>query len=554
MKQYGKKQNKEGQDYWQSIADMLAALLLVLLLIMMVLILYIVRVPEEELVDDVFGDTYADGENWNENVDMDRGWDINDSEWNQDGWHDGYDGGTDDGAGGGGGFDDGIGKGYDYPEQGHGEGMEKAAVYVMVYDAETRYLIREEGIVFELYSEKYIQQTLNTYYPVKVEYRDFETTENGTFYLPEKILIDGYYLREVTEPDGYDAAEDRYFYVDDGYDWPEPYTIRFYLQPSKNIIRIQMKDADTGGAVPGGVYDVIAAEEIKTLDGTVRYREGEVATQIVCGDSGYGESQELYLGEYLLKQSGIPEYYAGDEEPIEVSVEKRGTVLPAIHEIEAEKTTVTITLADELYGNIVLDNALFSLTREGNAGESENLFTDAYGEITLTDLNKNTTYHLRQLRTKAGYALDAEVHSFTVSSNGRVEEEAKSILPVLNRTLRASIGVKDILLQKQMSDYNVALYDGNDELVDVWDSTGLAHTVTGLEPGTYYVSLNGNRQLAHKIEVADVAEVQTYSYRVWTVTSVAIVFAVLAILTAVVLVIISSIRKKHSEEEGSNRV
>ena len=43
---------------------------------------------------------------------------------------------------------------------------------------------------------------------------------------------------------------------------------------------------------------VVAAEDIATLDGTVRYTAGQVVDTIECDEEGYGESQELYLGTY----------------------------------------------------------------------------------------------------------------------------------------------------------------------------------------------------------------------------------------------------------------
>ena len=46
-------------------------------------------------------------------------------------------------------------------------------------------------------------QTLYTYYQEKTEYKKFETGDNGTFYLPEKITKGTYSLHNISAPSGY---------------------------------------------------------------------------------------------------------------------------------------------------------------------------------------------------------------------------------------------------------------------------------------------------------------------------------------------------------------
>ncbi|PDX84211.1 hypothetical protein CGS59_07275 [Faecalibacterium prausnitzii] len=144
------------------------------------------------------------------------------SGWNNSdpgGWY--YDGGTGDGDG------DGDGNGQ-YDQQiiqtggggGYGEDGIKTAVFVELIDDETERRIPEAGVRFELYRTDTTHlmngslQTLNTYYPEKINYREYETTEEGTFYLPEKIWQGSYYFHELSEPEGYDAADDTYYDVE----------------------------------------------------------------------------------------------------------------------------------------------------------------------------------------------------------------------------------------------------------------------------------------------------------------------------------------------------
>ena len=118
------------------------------------------------------------------------------------------------------------------------------------------------------------------------------------------------------------------------------------LSPSRNIIRIQMNDAETGMAVSGGTFDVIAKTDISTQDGTLRYHEGQIVDEITCDENGYGESSELYLGEYIVRQKDIPQYYAGQTEELDCMVEKKSEVEAPLNTVDSERSRIILTLAD----------------------------------------------------------------------------------------------------------------------------------------------------------------------------------------------------------------
>ena len=139
--------------------------------------------------------------------------------------------------------------------------------------------------------------------------------------------------------------------------------VQIRLSPAKNIIRIQMNDADTQLPVGGGTFWVIAAENIITMDGTVRYTTGQVVDTIYCDEEGYGESDELYLGAYTVQQVGAPKYYASMTETFTAEVEQRTGALPEVHEVEAEKTQIVLHVADELYADQNIGGARFTVTQ-----------------------------------------------------------------------------------------------------------------------------------------------------------------------------------------------
>ena len=56
----------------------------------------------------------------------------------------------------------------------------------------------------------------------------------------------------------------------------------------------------------GAVYEITAAEDIVTLDGTVRANKGEVVDTVTTGKDGTVKSKELYLGKYEVKEITAP--------------------------------------------------------------------------------------------------------------------------------------------------------------------------------------------------------------------------------------------------------
>ena len=56
----------------------------------------------------------------------------------------------------------------------------------------------------------------------------------------------------------------------------------------------------------GAVYEVRAAEDISTPDGTLRYSKGEVVDTITTSSDGFVKSKELYLGKYEVKEITAP--------------------------------------------------------------------------------------------------------------------------------------------------------------------------------------------------------------------------------------------------------
>lgn len=525
MKTRKRRQDPDAEyNFWQPATDMMSALVYVLLLIIALLGLY--------LLSDYAG--LEEPSSSSEEA-ASSGWHDDD----YDGWHDG---GADDDPGDG----DGDGR---YDQQiiqtgggggggGYDEDGVKAAVFAELIDEETERRIQEAGVRFELYRTDTAHlingslQTLNTYYPEKISYREYETTGEGTFYLPEKIWQGSYYFRQLSEPEGYDAAADTYYDVDRMYDWPEPYIVQIRVAPCKNIIRLQMNDAETQQPVGGGIFRVIAAEDIITKDGTVRYTQGQQVDTITCDEAGYGESVELYLGKYTVQQQSSPNYYTTMQQDLDAEVEKKNGSDPELHKIDTEKTRIILNVTDELTSS-ALEGAVFTVTNR-RTGTTQTVATDGAGQIRLTDLDKSTTYLIREQQAPENYRSDDTDHTVIVAADGRIDGAGSTTLDITNRLLRVSISAVDTVLRSNTEGEQLSLYNEQDQLIRSWTSSDSGQLFTDLTEGSYYV-VRGKADPAnarkYPFTVQDTASTQNWTVPVFTLRS-AVALAVLAVVAA----------------------
>ncbi len=546
-----KKKNRKTDEvnYWESMADSVIGLLFLILLVVILLILYIIRYDSNNNIDDELGNTY------HEYDDDDEGY-TEPTTYYDDGRDIiivGDDKDEDDEEGGGAGKGDGEDD-FPDPDPGKdGDGLDKAAVYVQVVDGETNRTIKSKGIQFELFTSSNVLQLLNTYYPKKIEYKKFETDEKGVFYLPEKINLYSYYFKNITTIPGYDKADNASFKIEESYDWGEPFVVTIPLFPSKNIIRVQLKDAETLKNLTGSTFEVVAAEDIKTKDDTVRYQKGAVADTIKLDENGYGESIELYLGKYTLRQKLIPDYYAKTEN-LNVNVADKTKGTPAVNEIPDPKTKVLVAVSDALYDTVNITNAEFTLTK-GNDVFVGKYTTDDYGQFTITDLDKNTAYRLKQDKTDELYEKSEEVYSFTVDKEGFIDSSVTYEIDIENLCTRLSFGVCDFLLRGQISDVNMALYDSNDNALKVWNSTGLEQLIEGLDEGEYLLVMSGRKDKGRKIMVEKISDIQIHTYYLWTTTDTIIVIVLgIVLIVFIIFMVKYFIRKKEKKDERKGKV
>ena len=200
---------------------------------------------------------------------------------------------------------------------------------VVKLDKETGKQIAYEGAAFEIYDSDNHRVTMQYTYPQVTSVHTFYTNKEGYLITPEKLPYGDYTLKEVQAP---------YGYVLD--DMPIPFSItqeNSSTDTGVTVVKVKARDVAQKGVInitktgeifssveenkgvytpkysisnlKGAIFEIYAAEDITTLDGTVRYEQGTLVDTITTDDDGVAKSKELYLGKYTVIEKTAPNGY-----------------------------------------------------------------------------------------------------------------------------------------------------------------------------------------------------------------------------------------------------
>ena len=355
-------------------------------------------------------------------------------------------------------------------------------VAVVKKDKTTGSIIPVANTEFRLLDEYKKPVTMTTHYPDTVVYETFKTNEKGQFTFPEKLKYGTYYLEEIQAPDGYLKGELLEFKVTDGAAWENPLVIEYHDAPAMGKIRIEKADAETGDMLSGAEFDIIAAEDIVTPDGTVRLKKGDVADHVTTKD-GIAESEKLYLGSYEIRETKQPEGYVLSDEIYSVTLEYEDQETPVVVQsvnVTNSPVKVRIIKLDAESGKVLPEVEFKIWNKAMNEGDIDSgmaadmLYeTNEKGIIEIGYLVPGT-YCVQETKSIYGYALDDKICEFVVSEDGRIDGKEVGEITITNTLIEIGTKASDKV-------------DG-DQIITNMEKEAIVDTVSysGLIPGKEY--------------------------------------------------------------------
>ena len=341
------------------------------------------------------------------------------------------------------------------------DAVKKSFVKIVKKDAETGNVIPVSGIGFKVWdcaNSEYISQKI--YYPSEMILDTFYTDESGSLMLPQELAYGDYELHEVQSADGYVLDKNPVPFTIDGS--VETVVVEKTNTAQKGRISVQKtgdvfasvtalgsaiyidengevhKSGQTTytpvfakGNLSGAVFQVIASEDIITLDGTIRANAGDVVAEITTDENGYAETDLLYLGKYEIVEASAPYGYVKNSEIQAVELTYAGQEI-------AVRDTVNTSFVNDYQGveislsKVMEKDELFNIgnsdeytrVRFGLFAAEEIIAADgsvipADGLISEVSLDENMTakfdtalpfgkYYVKEIATDEHYVLNGE--------------------------------------------------------------------------------------------------------------------------------------------------
>lgn len=318
-----------------------------------------------------------------------------------------------------------------------------------------------------------------------------EWTSTTEEHIIKNIEVGTYILSEVSAPNGYVLNTDSIkFTVDktgkitdsNGNTLKE--VIMFNKPIPKTNVTISKQDITTSKELPGATLQV-KDNTGKIIDTWVSTNEAHVI-------------KDLPEGTYTLTETIAPDGYVLSKETITFKIDSKGTLLnkddKAIDKVVMYNEKKP-TPEQKKYPIVKID----AKTNENLAGASLEI-KDKDGKVVdswVTDKNAHYvelvegSYTLSETKAPNGYILSNETIKFTVSSDGKLLDEAgKELNTVImkntpNTTTKVSISKQDVTTSKELPGAKLVVKDKNGNVIDEWTSGDTPHIITNLTPGTY---------------------------------------------------------------------
>lgn len=348
-------------------------------------------------------------------------------------------------------------------------------IKVVKLDAETGKQIAYEGAGFEIYDSDGHRVNMQFTYPEVTTIHTFYTNSEGYLITPEKLPYGDYTLKEVQAPYGYVLDST-----------PIPFTVtqeNSSTDTGVTVVKVKARDiaqkgvieiTKTGeifssvGMLGGGyidengneitfpityspiyetrnlanaVFQIYAAEDIVTLDGTVRAVKGELVDEITTTENG-AKSKELYLGKYTVIEKTAPDTFVNANEQYDIELTYAGQdvkVTSTALSVFNDRQKVSVSLLKELSQDerfkLGMNDEILSVqfgiyadedikAADGSVIPADSLITygncDENGKLVFNcDLPIGFKWYAKEITTDNHYILSDKKYEFTTDYQGQ---------------------------------------------------------------------------------------------------------------------------------------
>ena len=332
----------------------------------------------------------------------------------------------------------------------------EAIIEIVKKDAETGKIIPAAGIGFKVRNTdtgEYIVQHIN--YPTPTDIDTYYTDVTGKLMMPEKLPYGNYEIIEQCTAYGYVLDSAPIAFKVDGE--KTIVTVEKFNMPQKGIIRISKSGEVFFSAVEsdgvyslvfadknlaGATYEITAAEDIITPDGTLRYAKDMVVDTVITDENSVAESKALYLGKYTVRETKAPYGMVLNGTPKTVELTYAGETVEVTEtaaEFYNERQKAALSLAkifgrDETFdigdnGEILsvqfgLYTAEDLFAADGSFVPKDDLLEiancDENGNITFkTDIPVGAKLYVKEIATDSHYILSDEIYPVTFDYAGQ---------------------------------------------------------------------------------------------------------------------------------------
>lgn len=333
---------------------------------------------------------------------------------------------------------------------------------VVKLDKETGKRIPYEGAAFEIYDSNNHRITMQYTYPQVTSIHTFYTNKEGYLITPEKLPYGDYTLKEVQAPYGYILD-----------DTPIPFSIsqeNSSTDTGVTVVKVKARDVAQKGVInitktgeifssveenngiytpkysisnlKGAIFEIYAAEDITTLDGTVRYEQGTLVDTITTDDDGVAKSKELYLGKYTVIEKTAPNGYVHNAAKYDAELTYAGqnvSVTSTDISVYNDRQKISVSLKkimanDKTFGignNVEITSVRFGIYADEDIKASNGDVIPKDALITFANCDKNGSivfdcdlpvgfkWYAKEIATDAHYILSNTKYEFDTEYQGQ---------------------------------------------------------------------------------------------------------------------------------------